>query len=65
MLALVGDAKEGLSGNVFPASRRRTGMRLGVAGTSMEMDVVGDVLRRFEGDSSIRISRIDYRLHIF
>ena len=49
----MGDAKDGLRGVVFAPSFRGTGIRLGVAGASMGTDVVGDVLRRFEGESAI------------
>ena len=51
MLALVGDANEGLPGRDFAPSCRGTGIRLGVVGASMGTDVVGDVLRRFAGES--------------
>jgi hypothetical protein len=52
MLAFVGEANEGLPDNgcVLPP---RTGIRLGVVGASAGTDVVGDVLRRFEGEESI------------
>ena len=53
ILALVGDAKDGLLPGVDFAPSLRTGIRLGVAGASPGTDVVGDVLRLFEGEDSI------------
>ena len=52
MLAFVGEANEGLPerGCVL---NLRTGIRFGVVGASPGSDVVGDVLRRFEGEGSI------------
>lgn len=52
MLAFVGEANDGLPDRGCVPSLR-TGMRLGVVGASPGTDVVGDVLRRFEGDESI------------
>lgn len=52
MLAFVGDAKDGRR----EADRGPfcgTGIRLGVCGASMGIDVVGDVLRRLAGESAI------------
>ena len=49
MLAFVGEANEGL----LDGGCARTGMRLGVVGASIGIDVVGDVLRRFHGEASI------------
>jgi hypothetical protein len=59
MLALVGDAKDGrLPGKVFDGDLG-TGIRLGVLGASPGTDVVGDVLRRFDGDSMISEKFVD------
>jgi hypothetical protein len=63
MLAFVGDAKDGLLPGVVFAASVRTGIRLGVVGASIGTDVVGDVLRLFEGDESIA-SSIFYRFSI-
>jgi hypothetical protein len=52
MLAFVGEANDGLPDRAFAPSFR-TGILLGVAGASIGTDVVGEVLRRFEGDDSI------------
>ena len=52
MLAFVGEANDGLPDRGCVPSLRM-GMRLGVVGASPGTDVVGDVLRRFEGDESI------------
>ena len=51
MLALVGEANDGLPGSVRAPSLRGEGMRLGVVGALIGIDVVGDVLRRFAGES--------------
>ena len=52
-LAFVGDAKDGLRLRGVVAPSLRTGIRLGVVGASMGTDVVGEVLRRFDGEDSI------------
>jgi hypothetical protein len=48
----VGEANDGLSGRVLAPSLGM-GIRLGVVGASIGTDVVGEVLRRFEGEDSI------------
>jgi len=48
----VGEANDGLSGRVL-APFLGMGIRLGVVGASIGTDVVGEVLRRFEGEDSI------------
>jgi hypothetical protein len=63
ILAFVGDAKDGYRGVVWAPSFR-IGMRLGVAGASIGMDVVGDVLRRLAGESAIDDLGSNYRLSI-
>lgn len=55
-LALVGEAKEGLREADFGPSFRGTGIRLGVVGASIGVDVVGDVLRRLAAESAIEDS---------
>lgn len=52
MLAFVGEANDGLWGRVFVVSLG-IGIRLGVAVASTGIDVVGESLRRFEGEDSI------------
>jgi hypothetical protein len=49
MLAFVGEANDGLCGR----ASLRTGIRLGVGGASTGTDVLGEVLRRFEGEDSM------------
>lgn len=56
MLAFVGEAKDGLCGKVVASLR--TGIRLGVAVASTGIDVVGDILRLFEGEDSIEKGRV-------
>lgn len=53
ILAFVGDANDGLRDADCGPSFRGAGIRLGVVGASIGMDVVGDVLRRFAAESAI------------
>ena len=49
----MGDANDGLREADCWPSLRGTGIRLGVVGASIGIDVVGDVLRRFAAESAI------------
>lgn len=49
----MGDAKDGLRDADCGPSFRGAGIRLGVVGASIGIDVVGDVLRRFAAESAI------------
>jgi len=53
ILAFVGDANDGLRLRGVVAPSVRTGIRLGVVGASIGRAVVGEVLRRFDGEDSI------------
>lgn len=61
-LALVGDANDGLCVRVCVLSLR-TGIRLGVPVASTGTDILGDILRRLEGEDSIRNMSIVLCVH--
>jgi hypothetical protein len=60
ILALVGEAKDGLPGMVFETSWAGAA-RFGVLIASTGTEVVGDVLRRFDGVSSEAIAFLYYQ----